>query len=52
MSNVREWVGGKGSLQHQVDKKKFDENFDRIFGKKQDNEDDLEKVVALDKFKD
>ena len=27
--------GGKGSLQRPTDKKKFDENFDRIFGKKE-----------------
>lgn len=26
--------GGKGSKQRPTDKKKFDENFDRIFGKK------------------
>jgi len=26
--------GGKGSQQRPTDKKKFDENFDRIFGKK------------------
>ena len=27
--------GGKGSEQRPTDKKKFDENFDRIFGKKE-----------------
>lgn len=27
--------GGKGSSPRSVDKKKFDENFDRIFGKKE-----------------
>jgi len=27
--------GGKGSLQRPTDRKKFDENFDRIFGKKE-----------------
>lgn len=26
--------GGKGSQQRPTDKQKFDENFDRIFGKK------------------
>jgi len=26
--------GGKGSLQRPTNKKKFDENYDRIFGKK------------------
>ena len=29
--------GGKGHRQRPTDKKKFDENFDRIFGKKQKN---------------
>jgi hypothetical protein len=28
------WSGGKGSKPRKVDRKKFDENFDRIFGKK------------------
>ena len=27
--------GGKGDKQRPTDKKKFDENFDRIFGKKE-----------------
>ena len=27
------WSGGKGSTPRKVDRKKFDENFDRIFGK-------------------
>jgi hypothetical protein len=27
--------GGKGSKQRPTDKNKFDENFDRIFGKKE-----------------
>ena len=27
--------GGKGSLQRPTDRKKFDENYDRIFGKKE-----------------
>jgi len=27
--------GGKGSKQRPTDRKKFDENFDRIFGKKE-----------------
>lgn len=27
------WSGGKGSKPRKVDRKKFDENFDRIFGK-------------------
>jgi len=28
------WHGGKGSSPRPVDKKKFDENWDKIFGKK------------------
>lgn len=28
--------GGKGSKQRPTDKKKFDDNFDRIFGKKKE----------------
>lgn len=30
--------GGKGSAQRSVDKKKFDENYDRIFSKKTDEQ--------------
>jgi hypothetical protein len=29
------WVGGKGSVYRPVDKKKYDENWDRIFAKKE-----------------
>lgn len=29
------WHGGKGSKQRPVDKKKFDDNWDKIFGSKQ-----------------
>jgi hypothetical protein len=28
------WHGGKGSAVRPVDKKKYDDNFERIFGKK------------------
>jgi len=31
--NDGSWAGGKGSKPRKVDRKKFDENFDRIFGK-------------------
>jgi hypothetical protein len=31
------WHGGKGSAPRKVDKKKFDENWDRIFSKKKDD---------------
>lgn len=30
--------GGKGSLQRPTNKKKFDEGYDRIFGKKKDEQ--------------
>lgn len=32
---MSQWHGGKGSTPRKVDKKKFDENWDRIFGKKE-----------------
>ena len=35
--------GGKGSLQRPTDKKKFDENYDRIFGNKKDKQTSEEK---------
>ena len=35
--------GGKGSLQRPTNKKKFDENYDRIFGKKKDEQTDKKK---------
>lgn len=31
-----QWHGGKGSTSRKVDKKKFNENWDKIFGKKDD----------------
>jgi uncharacterized protein with von Willebrand factor type A (vWA) domain len=31
------WHGGKGDKRRPEDKKKFDENFERIFGKKRPN---------------
>ena len=33
-------MSGKGSKQRPTDKKKFDENYDRIFGKKPDKKKD------------
>lgn len=36
------WHGGKGSAPRKVDKKKFDENWDRIFGKKTIEDDALD----------
>jgi hypothetical protein len=32
------WAGGKGSKPRKVDRSKFDENFDRIFGKQKPRE--------------
>jgi hypothetical protein len=31
-----QWAGGKGSTQRKVDKQKFSDNWDAIFGKKND----------------
>lgn len=31
---MSEWMGGKGSKPRPVNKKRFDENWDRIFGSK------------------
>ena len=33
---MTQWHGGKGSRPRNVDKKKFDDNWDRIFGKKEE----------------
>ena len=35
--------GGKGSKQRPTDRKKFDENYDRIFGNKQKEKEDVSK---------
>jgi hypothetical protein len=32
------WAGGKGSKPRKVDRKKFDDNYDRIFGKSKPRE--------------
>lgn len=40
---MSQWHGGKGSKPRPVDKKKFDDNWDRIFGKKQVKNDESEK---------
>ena len=32
------WAGGKGSKPRKFDRKKFDDNYDRIFGKKKPGE--------------
>jgi len=33
---MTQWHGGKGSSQRKVDKEKFNDNWDKIFGKKND----------------
>lgn len=33
---MAQWHGGKGSAQRKVDKQKFSDNWDAIFGKKND----------------
>lgn len=45
-----QWHGGKGSRPrpYSVDKKNFDENWDRIFGKKKEEEKNDEKVLDND----
>ena len=42
-------MAGKGSDYRPVNKKKFDENFDRIFGKKDDPSKTLKKKTEKDK---
>ena len=43
---MTQWHGGKGSAQRKVDKKKFEDNWDKIFGKKNDT--DLKFTTAED----
>ena len=43
---MAQWHGGKGSAQRKVDKKKFEDNWDKIFGKKNDT--DLKFTTAED----
>lgn len=47
---MTQWHGGKGSSPRpfSVDKKKFDENWDKIFGKKDKKEEDDKKVLDTD----
>ena len=35
---MAQWHGGKGSAQRKVDKKKYSDNWDAIFGKKNDTD--------------
>ena len=43
---MAQWHGGKGSSQRKVDKKKYSDNWDAIFGKKNDT--DLKFTTAED----
>lgn len=43
---MAQWHGGKGSAQRKVDKEKFSDNWDKIFGKKTDT--DLKFTTAED----
>ena len=43
---MTQWHGGKGSAQRKVDKQKFSDNWDAIFGKKNDT--DLKFTTAED----
>ena len=43
---MAQWHGGKGSAQRKVDKEKFSDNWDKIFGKKNDT--DLKFTTAED----
>ena len=43
---MTQWHGGKGSAQRKVDKEKFSDNWDKIFGKKDDT--DLKFTTAED----
>jgi len=43
---MTQWHGGKGSAQRKVDKKKYSDNWDAIFGKKNDT--DLKFTTAED----
>ena len=37
---MSQWHGGKGSRPRPINKKKFDENWERIFGKKEEKKPD------------
>ena len=44
---MTQWHGGKGSTPRKVDKKKFDDNWDKIFGKKEKKDLTNEKKVDI-----
>jgi hypothetical protein len=41
-----QWSGGKGSAQRPVDKKKYSDNWDAIFGKKETTKDRAEEGTS------
>lgn len=41
-----QWSGGKGSAQRPVDKKKYSDNWDAIFGKKETTKDRAEEETS------
>lgn len=43
---MTQWHGGKGSAQRKVDKQKFSDNWDAIFGKKKEEDKDLKFTTA------
>lgn len=43
---MTQWHGGKGSAQRKVDKQKFSDNWDAIFGKKEEEDKDLKFTTA------
>jgi len=45
---MTQWHGGKGSAQRKVDKQKFSDNWDAIFGKKNDINSTLDNEGVLD----
>lgn len=50
---MAQWHGGKGSSQRKVDKKKFSDNWDKIFGKKEEKkEKDLKFTTAEEYMND
>lgn len=46
IKNHRETIYGKGDNPRPVDRKKFDENYDRIFGKKKQKGRDSERTSS------
>ena len=43
-SSKGQWHGGKGSIQKPSDQDKYSENYDKIFGKKKKDKEQIKKV--------